>query len=118
MRYVLVTLLTLAGALQGEEIVDVGSRKQLFLDDYALATVQGAARIWNQPVKYEGNPVLRGDRPWENWVAYPDGGPVVLYDSEDRLFKMWYQSFADDSRTAEYDQRYISALHHVLRDFP
>ena len=88
-------------------VVEIGSRKQLFLDDTVIASSAHCARVWNQPTKYGGNPVLHGEKTWENWVAYPDGGPVVLYDEADRVFKMWYQSFADDPRTPEYDQRYI-----------
>jgi len=43
----------------------VGSRKQLFLDDWVVEKLEGARRVWNQPVKYEGNPIMRGEQPWE-----------------------------------------------------
>ncbi len=46
-------------------VLDVGSRKQLFLDDWVVEKLEGARRVWNQPVKYEGNPIMRGEQPWE-----------------------------------------------------
>ncbi len=93
--------------LSAGQVLDVGSSKQLFLDGRVIEKLDAARRVWNQPVKYEGNPIMRGEQPWENWVVYPDGGPVVLFDKEERIFKMWYQTFHADGRSSEYRQRYI-----------
>jgi hypothetical protein len=105
--FLLVPLALAATAPRASTPVDVGSRKQLFLDDRVVQEIRGGARVWNTPAKYPNNPVLRGDRPWENWVAYPDGGPVVLHDQDERVFKMWYQTFFDDPATPRYDQKYL-----------
>jgi len=42
-------------------------------------------------VKYKHNPVLRPDQPWERQegLIYPTG--CVMYDDEERIFKMWYE---------------------------
>ena len=106
--YLGILLLVLqTGWLTAQQVLDVGSRKQLFLDDRVIERLEVARRVWNQPVKYEGNPIMRGEQPWENWVVYPDGGPVVLFDEEEGIFKMWYQTFHADERSSEYRQRYI-----------
>ena len=70
------------------QVLDVGSSKQLFLDDRMVEKLEAARRVWNQPVKYEDNPIMRGEQPWENWVVYPDGGPVVLFDAEEGGFNV------------------------------
>ena len=39
---------------------------------------------WSKPMT---SPVLRPDHPWENQVIWT---PNVMYDEEEKLFKMWY----------------------------
>ena len=39
---------------------------------------------WSRPL---ASPVLRPDHPWENQVIWT---PNVMYDEEEKLFKMWY----------------------------
>ena len=61
--------------------------KQLFVDDYVIGALQGVQKVLNQPVKHPGNPLLVRDRAWE------ESGPgygSVLYDADEKLFKMWY----------------------------
>lgn len=70
----------------GQAIVVQG--KQLFIDDYVIDEMRGTTKSLHQPVKHAGNPLLVRDRPWE------ESGPgygTVLFDAEERLFKMWYQ---------------------------
>ena len=74
--------------------VDVGARKQLFLDDYVIDSMQEAQRQLHRPVRYAGNPVIQADRPWETGGGTYLFGGTVLYDEEDRIFKMWYRSSA------------------------
>jgi len=45
--------------------------------------------------KYAGNPILVADKPWEKYVTSSIKGvqlegQAVLYDEEEKLFKMWY----------------------------
>ena len=41
-----------------DRAVDIGTAKQLFVDDAVIGSLERAYRVLNQPVKYEGNPVL------------------------------------------------------------
>jgi hypothetical protein len=70
--------------------IDVG--RQLFVDDFLIQDTT-LTRTYHEATYYEGNPVLKPDKPWETDSKFPaamvfsDG---VFYDPADRLFKMWY----------------------------
>lgn len=66
--------------------LEIGTRRQLFVDDYLIDETSAVTRNLNQPIKYTGNPVMIPLYPWEGslWlygdvVRDPDGG-----------WKMWY----------------------------
>jgi hypothetical protein len=72
--------------------VNVGTSKQLFIDDHVVRATDGVFRTLNRPTKYKNNPVL------ELKPAQQVGGQQliiaqgsVIYDAEDKLFKMWYE---------------------------
>ena len=67
--------------------VPTGER-QLFLDDFLLGDVYNVERVIHQPVKYEGNPVILADQPWEGSSIQIRSAPV--WDPEDELYKLWY----------------------------
>ena len=73
--------------------VNVGSIKQLFLDEQVVESTDNAVRRLHRPRRYEGNPVLKVDKPWESagGGVYLFGG-TVMYDEEDGIFKMWYRA--------------------------
>jgi len=63
-------------------------KKILFIDDAYVLETDNVRRTTNQAVKY-GQPIIRMDAPWDT----PDdefGGLNVVYDPQDKLFKMWY----------------------------
>ncbi|MDP7637979.1 MAG: hypothetical protein QF577_10585, partial [Phycisphaerae bacterium] len=62
--------------------------KQLFIDDYIIEKIEGAEKILNQPIKHPGNPILVKDKPWE--VSHPNGYASVIYDKEEKIYKLWY----------------------------
>jgi hypothetical protein len=69
------------------EFPHIGTEPQLFLDNYMSEWLYDLERVMETPQKYP-DPVLRGtDFEWE---AYGGPIPVVLYDREDKTFKMWY----------------------------
>ena len=70
--------------------IDVG--RQLFVDDFLIEKTD-LRREYHRPELFTGNPVVKGDRPWEAGQAMPfsDG---VFYDNRDRYFKLWYRSGA------------------------
>ena len=73
--------------------IEIGSTRQLFLDDHIVDTMDGVARQFHRPTRWEGNPVIHADQPWERGGGgvYLFGG-TVMYDEEDGLFKMWYRT--------------------------
>lgn len=50
-----------------------------------------AERFVVQPTRYENNPVMRREFPWEG--SGPHLGGSVLYDAADNKFRMWYSVF-------------------------
>jgi hypothetical protein len=83
------TLILLALSAAGDPSpVTVDSRKQLFLDDYLVASMKNVQRQIQPARKYDGNPVLWATEPWEEKLA-------VLYGSVIRdgsRYKTWYKS--------------------------
>jgi len=77
----------------GDDVL-VGNRdgpwRRLFLDAMVVEQQSGLARTFHAAEKYEGNPVLRNDQPWEarGAVAGPYLYGTVMWD-EGRL-RMWY----------------------------
>ena len=82
-------------------IIEVGSIRQTFLDDRVLHEASKISKFVARPTKYAKNPVIVADRPWEQGLfgykdekRYPYGiqitGQSVLYDEEEKIFKMWY----------------------------
>ncbi len=74
------------------EALQIGTAKQLFLDDYIIASSEGVFPVLNQPVKYTGNPVLelKPDQQVGGQELIVGQGSVI-YDGEEKLFKMWYE---------------------------
>jgi len=70
--------------------IDVG--RQLFVDDFLIAETT-LSRTYHEAAYYEGNPVLKPDKPWETDSKFPTAmvfSDGVFYDPTDGLFKMWY----------------------------
>ena len=90
-RFFLVTTwaLLLPTQLMAAEALEVGTRKQLFLDDHIIESLTpGIFAVLNRPLKYSGNPLIRMDRCWEADMSFTEHSNV-LYDREEGLFKMW-----------------------------
>ncbi len=68
--------------------VDVGNKAQLFVDRLMVREAHEVGFTLHQAVKHPNNPLVVADRPWEGWRLEIFG--TVLYDQEERLFKMWY----------------------------
>lgn len=74
------------------EVINIDVGRQLFVDDFLIEETT-LKRTFHHPVCYEGNPVIKPDREWENHGPSSFAGPFsggVWYDPEDKLFKMWY----------------------------
>ena len=70
---------------------------ELFLDDEMIAYTRNIRRQIVPARKYEGNPVLRRQFPWEARHACIYGS--VLYDQPRRIFRMWYNAYGENRVT-------------------
>src|SRR6187455_2189554 len=66
--------------------ITVGSQKQLFFDDYLVASTANVSRRIHQAEKSKSNPVIRQTESWEDPfnIVY---GSVIL---DGNKYKMWY----------------------------
>tara|TARA_Y100000588_G_scaffold361630_1_gene422615 strand:+ start:7712 stop:9109 length:1398 start_codon:yes stop_codon:yes gene_type:complete len=68
--------------------LDIGDRKQLFLDDeFLVERTEGIRYVVNKPTKHPENPLMVPDRPWENVLQHYGS---VLWDEEQGVFRIWY----------------------------
>ena len=79
--------------------IEVGSLRHLFLDDHVIDRTDNVQRQLHRPVRQAENPLLTADEPWEQdgYGVLVDGG-TVIYDEEDKIFKMWYRAFVAPER--------------------
>ena len=74
------------------EVIDITVGRQLFVDDFLIEETSLSSE-YHQAKKYENNPVLAPDMPWERETlpaaAPRDGG--LWYDEEEKVFKIWYE---------------------------
>jgi hypothetical protein len=68
--------------------IDVGPKKQLFLDDYLVASTTNIFRRIHPAEKSKSNPVIRQTEPWEDPFNILYGS--VIRDGE--KYKAWYKS--------------------------
>lgn len=71
-------------------VVQAGSGKQLLIDDFIIAEQSGLTRRLHAFEKHPRNPVFQAQVPWEEGWADPFMS-TVLYDRDERCFKMWYR---------------------------
>ena len=60
---------TFLSAIASDAPIVLGSRKQLFLDDYLIGSITNVRRTVKQAQKFPGNPVLYQTESWESPVA-------------------------------------------------
>ena len=82
-------VLSLIGNLAFAQIpFDVGSRAQLFVDQTLVRSAQNVAFTLHPATKHPKNPLIKVDREEDGWRIALCGS--VMYDEDERLFKMWY----------------------------
>lgn len=72
-------------------VVQIGTQKQLFVDDLVLENLQDGKRVLHQFKRDSRNPVLEEQFPWELRGVINFCG-AVDYDPETRVYTMWYTS--------------------------
>ena len=92
-RWIVLAICALAPLLLARaQVVDIGSSKQLFIDNYIIESMDPEVyQILNQPVKYYDNPVIRLGSEWERKGALSHGGDAgkVFYDDEKGAFRFY-----------------------------
>jgi hypothetical protein len=72
--------------------LDIGSRRELFVDDFLIDSLKGARQVLQKPTPHEV--VLTADRPWEgNTSAY-----FTLFQDGD-LYRMYYRGSHFNEKT-------------------
>ena len=74
---------------------DIGTTRQLFIDDDIVAVVKNVTRRQHTPKKHPASPVYKNDRPWEVVTYFRNSNFSVIHDPADGLFKCWVQDFHD-----------------------
>ncbi|MCL0100030.1 hypothetical protein M1O55_04100, partial [Dehalococcoidia bacterium] len=72
------------------EPLEIGTRKQLFIDDLVIEETHGTTKTLNQPTKYVGNPIVIPLYPWEGRIGSLSS--TVIRDAQSGQFRMWYLS--------------------------
>jgi len=67
--------------------LEIGDRKQLFLDDFIIEDCWALRRKVCQPLKFPKNPVLTADKPWEDDACC---AVHVEHIPQNNKFRMWY----------------------------
>ncbi len=76
------------------KVIDISVGRQLFVDDF-LVESHNLYKVFHQPKKYEGNPVMFPETPMEKYEKLPcavpkDGG--MWFDRDEKIYKMWYEA--------------------------
>jgi len=77
-----------------DEVVDVGSTKQLLVDDFVVEELDRLTRVLQQPQRVSDEPILVSEHPWEGSVLEM---PCVLWDPQQKVFHMYYWAISGDS---------------------
>ncbi len=113
------TLLLVLFAITGTantDPVEIGTTKQLFLDDYLVAAADGVFPVLNQPVKDPGNPLISPPAPLAGNPELVHLGGSVIYDQEENLFKMWYE--ANNATRTHAAMAYATSTDGINWDMP
>ena len=101
-----------------ESPADKGLRT-LFIDDGDVASKSGVDRVIHPAEKYEGNPIVVSDQPWEG-----DQVHVGTVRKEGAHYRMWYESGRKEPRTrvhmyvgSEDGVHWSKPALHQVRDF-
>lgn len=81
---VLIFVLVVNAVVQSAEPIDIGSRRELFVDDYLIDTMQTARRVLHQPTPREIS--LVRNKPWEGNAS----SKVTVFQDGD-LYRMYYR---------------------------
>ena len=104
MKFFWLSLLSLASlSAESPHLSEPDSHKHLMLDSRVILRSVNAKLVPGTVVKDSRNPLFQNDKPWEN--ALNNLYPNVLWDEEEKIFKLWYKCvLADKEVIAKMDQ--------------
>ena len=76
--------------------VNIGDQVQLFIDNHMIEMVNFVTRTLHQPKKYDQNPILRKDKPWEVVPYFRTNTWNVCFDPQEKHYKCWYEDLGLD----------------------
>lgn len=89
-------------AAEMPRLIPPDQKKHLVLDSRVIVSASNARLVPGAVVKEPRNPLLHADQPWEN--ALNNLYPNVLWDEQERIFKLWYKCvLADKDVIAKMD---------------
>ena len=74
----------------------VNTKKHLFVDDFQIERMENVERTLHNPYRAPENPIISPDEAWESTIILQPG--AVIYDKEEHIFKMWYNSLPTNSK--------------------
>ena len=80
-------------------MLHIGDFPQLFLDNLIVEASQEMTKTTHMPCKDPANPLIERDQPWEHVPYFQMSNHVVRRDSQDGLFKCWYEDLTDHAPT-------------------
>ena len=91
-----------------ESVIEIGSRLELFVDDYLIDTLSGATRTMNKPSPQ--NVVMEFDKPWEGNSC----NNFTVFKDED-IYRMYYRGSQVDYIKYDHSRRgAMTGLHTVV----
>ena len=78
-----------------ESVIEIGSRLELFVDDYLIESTNNCVQVMNRAEKVVDNPVLRPEHPWEGRDV---GVANVRWDDQGGQFEMRYTATQWEAR--------------------
>ena len=75
-------------------VLEVGSRSQLFIEREVVFDARGVSFTFHPARKVSREPLLKPDQPCEGKSVQLYG--TVLYDADEKIFKMWYLGARSD----------------------
>ncbi|MCC6488586.1 MAG: hypothetical protein IT364_13905 [Candidatus Hydrogenedentes bacterium] len=79
----------------------VATRRQLFVDDSLVESMEGLQRVFHSVTKHAGNPIFKPERPWEiggTWYVPFD----VLPQDDGQKLRLWYGCYRRSSDKLTY----------------
>ncbi len=85
--YPLAIMLVFASESRAADAIDIGSRRELFVDHHLIEKLDGARLALHRPQPREV--AIRFDKPWE---MHAPGYATIVHDEKTGLYRMYYRS--------------------------